>query len=87
MGVGAFLAATTPATADTLAHRAPELGVGKGITDIELGLRLRYEFSREFAPYICVHWERKIGETARLAREEGEHPDSLFVVAGLRFWF
>jgi copper resistance protein B len=69
------------------AQRVPELGVGSGLNDIELGLRLRYEFSREFAPYVGVHWERKVGETARLAREEGEQADSLWVVAGLRFWF
>lgn len=69
------------------AQRVPELGVGKGVNDVELGLRLRYEVTRAFAPYIGIHWERKIGETARFAREEGEQPDALFLVAGLRFWF
>ena len=65
----------------------PELGLGSGINDVELGLRLRYEFSRKFAPYVGVAWERKLGETAILARSEGEDVDSLSLVAGVRFWF
>lgn len=69
------------------AQSVPELQIGEGLTDLELGLRLRYEFSREFAPYIGVHWERKVGETARVARRDGEHPDTLSFVAGVRFWF
>ena len=34
-------------------------GVGSGLSDVELGLRLRYEFTREFAPYIGINWEKK----------------------------
>jgi copper resistance protein B len=62
-------------------------GIGAGISDIELGLRLRYEIEREFAPYIGVSWERKLFRSARYARDEGESAGSLAVVAGLRFWF
>lgn len=65
----------------------PELGVGSGINDIGLGLRLRYEIAREFAPYVGVNWERKLGETAQMAREEDEDVDVFAVVAGVRFWF
>lgn len=65
----------------------PELGIGSGINDIELGLRLRYEITREFAPYIGISWERKLGETAQMARREGEDVDTFAVVAGIRFWF
>jgi copper resistance protein B len=65
----------------------PENGIGSGFSDLEVGLRLRYEIRREFAPYIGVHWERKFGRTADLAREEGEDPDDLALVAGLRVWF
>jgi copper resistance protein B len=64
-----------------------ELGIGSGVNDIELGLRLRYEFAREFAPYIGVQWERKLGETADFARDEDESVDNLFFVAGVRIWF
>lgn len=62
-------------------------GVGSGINDIELGLRLRYEVVREFAPYVGVNWERQFGQTADLAREEGEDTSRVSLVLGLRVWF
>lgn len=66
---------------------AHKWGVGEGMNDIDLGLRLRYEIRREFAPYIGVSWSRKIGETATLARDEGENLDAVSFVTGLRLWF
>lgn len=72
---------------DLAVQDVPERGLGSGFNEIELGLRLRYEIRRELAPYVGMHWERKLGETADLAREEGEDDDSLRFVAGLRFWF
>lgn len=63
------------------------LGIGAGISDLELGARLRYEFAREFAPYIGVSWERKLFQTADFARDEGEEVDDLALVAGIRVWF
>lgn len=65
----------------------PELSIGSGLSDIELGLRLRYEFAREFAPYLGVNWERKLGDTARFARQQGEGASATSLVAGIRFWF
>ena len=62
-------------------------GVGQGINDIELGARLRYEIRREFAPYIGVSWNRKLGETADLADDEGEDTDVMSFVVGVRVWF
>ena len=64
-----------------------ERGIGSGVNDVELGLRLRYELAREFAPYIGVNWERDLGETADLTRADGEDVDTFAVVAGVRFWF
>jgi copper resistance protein B len=66
---------------------AHKWGVGEGMNDIDLGLRLRYEIRREFAPYIGISWNRKIGETATLAREDGENLDAVSFVAGIRMWF
>ncbi len=63
------------------------LGIGAGVTDIELGLRLRYEIRREFAPYVGVNWERKLGQTADLARRDGEDTEIPSLVAGIRLWF
>ncbi|MFM6830719.1 MAG: copper resistance protein B, partial [Novosphingobium sp.] len=58
-----------------------------GFEKIELGARLRYEFVREFAPYVGVHWERKLGETAQLARASGDMPSAVSAVIGIREWF
>lgn len=62
-------------------------GVGSGLNDVELGLRLRYEVVREFAPYVGVNWERQFGETADLARADGEDASQVSLVIGVRFWF
>ncbi len=64
-----------------------EYGVGQGFNDIELGLRLRYEIRREFAPYIGVSWNRKLGETADLAEADGEDVAVTSFVVGMRMWF
>ena len=69
------------------AQDVPELGIGSGASDVELGLRLRYEFVREFAPYVGVNWERKLGDTARFARADGERASATSLVMGVRFWF
>ena len=69
------------------AQQVAKVGIGSGLTDVELGLRLRYEIVREFAPYIGVSWERKVGRTADFARADGEDVHSLAFVTGVRFWF
>jgi copper resistance protein B len=65
----------------------PERGIGSGVSDLELGLRLRYEIRREFAPYIGLNWEKLFGDTADFARDDGEPTDELQFVAGVRAWF
>lgn len=60
---------------------------GSGLSDAELGLRLRYELRREFAPYVGVSWSRKLGDTARFARLDGNDVEDTAFVAGVRFWF
>jgi copper resistance protein B len=65
----------------------PERGIGSGLSDAELGLRLRYEFKREFAPYIGVVWRQRFGRTADLYRAQGEPASDLQFVAGFHFWF
>ncbi|WP_036135072.1 copper resistance protein B [Luteimonas mephitis] len=62
-------------------------GIGSGLGTVEAGLRLRYEFTRRFAPYIGVVHERAFGGTADLRRGDGERVDDTRVVAGLRLWF
>jgi len=59
-----------------------KLGIGSGLSNIEAGLRLRYEIKREFAPYIGVTWEKTFGNT----RNYNPVDETNFLV-GLRFWF
>ena len=65
----------------------PQRGVGSGLSDSELGLRLRYEVRREFAPYVGVTWNRSYGQTAQYARDEGEDTNQVRWVVGVRLWF
>ena len=64
-----------------------ENGIGSGLSDMEAGLRLRYEIRREFAPYVGVSWERSFGDTRRFARAKGEDTGGFSFVAGVRTWF
>jgi copper resistance protein B len=57
------------------------------LSDVELGLRLRYEFRREFAPYVGVSWLQRFGDSADLADAAGEETDEISFVAGFRLWF
>lgn len=65
----------------------PRRGIGSGLGTIEAGLRLRYEVTRRFAPYIGIARERAFGGTADLRRADGHEVDDTRVVAGVRFWF
>ncbi|MCG8383885.1 MAG: copper resistance protein B, partial [Gammaproteobacteria bacterium] len=65
----------------------PENGLGSGLSDLALGVRLRYEFSRQFAPYIGIEWTSTYGDTADYRRAAGEDRSDTQIVAGLRFWF
>jgi copper resistance protein B len=65
----------------------PERGLGAGLSTTDAGLRLRYEFRRELAPYVGVTWQRKYGGTRDLARRAGESTGGARFVTGLRLWF
>lgn len=69
------------------AQSSREIGVGKGLSDAELGLRLRYDIRREFAPYIGVQYRRAFGDTRQFLRAEGEDAAGWSVVSGIRMWF
>ncbi len=54
-------------------------GVGADESEIELGLRLRYELRRELAPYLGLNFERNLLQETTSGR-----PQDLAVVAGVR---
>ena len=65
----------------------PDVGIGSGLANASAGLRLRYEFSRQFAPYIGVEKYSNFGRTADLVRASGGRASETRVVAGVRMWF
>lgn len=65
----------------------PGLALGEGLSEVNVGLRLRYELRREFAPYLGLEWSRAYGGTADLLRAAGEEREESRMVAGLRFWY
>ncbi|MES1937167.1 copper resistance B [Salinisphaera hydrothermalis C27AD] len=69
------------------AQDAPEYGLASGLNNTEMGLRLRYQIRREFAPYIGVRWDQKYGATHDLARASGEDGSSTAFVIGMRAWY
>jgi copper resistance protein B len=73
--------------ANLAAQDIAELGLGAGISDVEAGVRLRYEVSRQFAPYVGVSWERKLGRTSDFARAAGEDAAEAGLVIGVRAFY
>lgn len=62
-------------------------GTAAGLSDAELALRLRYEFTRRFAPYVGVSYDRRLGAAGDFARQSGERAEDTRLVVGLRAWF
>jgi copper resistance protein B len=63
------------------------LGVGSGFNDLSLGLRLRYELKREFAPYVGISWNALFGETDRLASQAASRSNPFTAMIGIRAWY
>ncbi len=65
-----------------------EVGLGAWGPKLEVGARLSYDLiDRSVAPYVGVHYERAFGETASLAREDGNEAGEFFLLTGLRLMF
>jgi len=62
-------------------------GIGSGFNEIQTALRLRYEITRRFAPYIGFVHERHYGTTANWQRQVGQSTKDSRWIAGLRLWF
>jgi copper resistance protein B len=69
------------------AQNIPRLGIGAGVDSIAIGVRLRYEIIREFAPYLGVEQSWRVGRSADFARAAGDDRSVTALVAGVRFWF
>jgi len=68
-------------------RKDPMAGLGTGVTDASLGFQTRYEFSREFAPYVDLTYRQMYGATADYARTRGEKTNETRLSAGIRWVF
>lgn len=73
--------------ANLYSEEDPDNAIGKGLSDAQFGLRLRYEFSPQFAPYVGYAWSRRFGDTARFTEAVGGEAAEQGWIVGLRFWF
>ncbi len=69
------------------ANKVPTFGVGKGLNDLQIGFRLRYEFKRKIAPYIGVAWQKQYADTAKFTSADGGIVEDAKIVVGIRLWF
>jgi len=69
------------------AQNSRSIGVGAGLSDAELGLRLRYDIRREFAPYVGIQYRRAFGRTRDYLRTEGRDVGGWSLLTGVRLWF
>ena len=65
----------------------PARKIGSGLADVDTGLRLRYEISRKFAPYVGIAYNGKYGNTASFARLAGENASDPRFIFGIRLWY
>jgi copper resistance protein B len=75
------------ADADLAAQSRRSTGEGSGLANLELALRLRYDITRQFAPYVGLIWSRSFGDTARYLRADGERVEQSSLAVGLRAEF
>jgi len=76
------LIATPSISADLYSKDNISMGLGKGLSNITAGLRLRYEIKREFSPYVGVEWSKNFANTADFSPL-----DETYAVVGVRIWF
>jgi copper resistance protein B len=68
-------------------EKNPSRGIGSGLSELDSGLRLRYELSRKFAPYIGFGYAQTFGETAKFTRDDGGIVHDPRFVFGARVWY
>ena len=68
------------------AQRVERFTTGRGLNNIEYGLRVRYEVNRKFAPYAGISFDRSFYGTADLVRQDGGDPSQIRFVVGVRMW-
>jgi copper resistance protein B len=65
----------------------PDQEIGRGLSNGSVGLRLRYEVTRTFAPYISIEENRYFGKTASFYKAKEGRSNETIVSMGVRSWF
>ncbi len=60
---------------------------GSGLAELQTGLRLRYDVTRRFAPYLGIQQHDFLGKTADLRAQQGQTNHETTWLAGVRWWF
>jgi len=65
----------------------PEVGTGSGLTELELGLRVRYRINKNLAPYAGIAWTGLFGDTADFAKLEDQDTRAWQWTIGIKAWY
>lgn len=65
----------------------PARRIGAGLSELDVGLRLRYEITRQFAPYVGITYLGQYGATASYVSAAGGSTQQVRFTAGVRTWF
>jgi len=68
------------------ANDVPEQQVGSGISNVDTGVKLRYEVRRKFAPYIDFNYIGLFGETKSIGEANMTDANDFTVRVGIRLW-
>ncbi|MBT8130383.1 MAG: copper resistance protein B [Gammaproteobacteria bacterium] len=61
----------------------PQRSIGSGLSDLDLGLRLRYHVFKGVLPYAGLTWKGNFGKTADIIESRGEDPGDLRLMLGI----
>ena len=64
----------------------PGRGIGTGFSDLDGGVRLGYQFSRKFAPYIGYTYTGAFGQAATFSRQAGQPTSAPRLAFGVWVW-
>ena len=73
--------------ANYFAQNIIEQDIGSGLSNAELGIQTRFEFSSAIALYADLKYDRKFGNTRLLAANNGEKKKALVATLGFKFLF
>ena len=65
----------------------PDRGIGSGLSDLDIGLRLRYQVIKGVSPYTGIVWKGNFGKTADIIESGGGDSSDFRWMLGATLWF